>query len=42
MFRANIRSVVVNDAAIVEARRRLWQDLRLVTEIAAPPRSLPR
>lgn len=32
VIRARVESVLVTDAAILEARRRLWQDLRLVTE----------
>lgn len=32
VLRARVGSVLVTDAAILEARRRLWQDLRLVTE----------
>jgi len=32
VLRAGVGSVLVTDAAILEARRRLWQDLRLVTE----------
>ena len=29
---ANVKAVLVSEAAIVEARQRLWDDLRLATE----------